>query len=204
MAAALAVVKPAAADGAPVRVLLLGDSLTAGYGLPASQALPAQLQTLLRQRGREVEVINGGVSGDTLAGGRARLPWLLKDRPDVVVVALGGNDALRGLPPEQVARELDAILERLRQAGVGILLAGMRAPANFGPDYVSRFNRAFPEAAARHRVALHPFLLEGVALRPALNLDDGIHPNAQGVAVIARGLLPAVEAVIDGVLAARR
>ncbi|MDT8441516.1 MAG: arylesterase [Desulfuromonadales bacterium] len=182
---------------AEATIAVLGDSLTAGYGLERRDAFPAQLERALRQSGWSVTVLNAGVSGDTTAGGLARLDWLLADRPQAVIVALGANDALRGLPPEQSFNNLDAILERLRAAGVRVLLAGMLAPRNLGDDYVNRFDRTYPELAARHQVALYPFFLAGVATEPALNQADGIHPNAAGVARIVEQILPDVIQLLE-------
>jgi acyl-CoA thioesterase-1 len=181
---------------AEVRILVLGDSLSAGYGLSAAEAFPAQLEQALRESGQKVRVINAGVSGDTTAGGLARLEWALAERPQLVIVQLGANDALRGLDPEQVRDNLDAILTRLQQVGTQALLAGMRAPRNLGPAYYIKFDLIYSDLARKHRVALDPFFLEGVALRPELNQPDGLHPNARGVAVIVRRLLPQVQALL--------
>ena len=175
-----------------VRVVVLGDSLVAGYGLPLDQAFPARLEAALRGAGHSVDVINAGVSGDTSAGGLARLDWMLADNPQLVIVELGANDALRGLDPRQTASNLDAIVKRLQQAKVTVILAGMKAPRNLGADYVAAFDRIYPELAARHKVALYPFFLDGVAGDPRLNLVDGIHPNAAGVERIVAGILPMV------------
>jgi len=179
-----------------VRILVLGDSLSAGYGLSAAEAFPAQLEQALRQSGQEVRVINAGVSGDTTAGGLARLEWALAERPQLVIVQLGANDALRGLDPEQVRANLDAILTRLQKEGTQVLLAGMRAPRNLGPAYYIKFDLVYSDLARKHRVALDPFFLEGVALRPEFNQPDGLHPNARGVAVIVRRLLPQVQTLL--------
>jgi acyl-CoA thioesterase-1 len=179
-----------------VRILVLGDSLSAGYGLSTAEAFPAQLEQALRQSGQKVRVINAGVSGDTTAGGLARLEWALAEHPQLVIVQLGANDALRGLDPEQVRANLDAILTRLQQAGTQVLLAGMRAPRNLGPAYYIKFDLIYSDLARKHRVALDPFFLEGVALRPELNQPDGLHPNSRGVAVIVRRLLPQVQALL--------
>ncbi len=178
------------------RLLVLGDSLAAGYGLAVEEAFPAQLEKALRQAGHNVAVINAGVSGDTTAGGLSRLEWALADKPHLVLVELGGNDALRGLPPEETRANLNAILERIGKAGVKALLAGMQAPRNLGAHYTEDFNRIYPQLARQHRIMLYPFFLDGVALDPALNQDDGIHPNARGVAVIVARILPAVEAAL--------
>ena len=183
----------AAAADSPARVAILGDSLTAGYGLPAAEAFPARLETELRGRGLAVEILNAGVSGDTTAGGLARLDWALADAPDALIVALGGNDALRGLDPAAMEANLTAIVERAQAAGAKVMLAGMRAPPNLGRDYEAAFNAVFPRVAARRGAALYPFLLDGVAADPALNQPDGIHPSAAGAAVMARRMAPAVE-----------
>lgn len=188
----------AAEHRAELRILVLGDSLSAGYGLTTAEAFPAQLEQALRQNGLSVRVINAGVSGGTTAGGLARLDWALSDRPQLVIVQLGANDALRGLDPEQARANLDAILTRLQSEGMPVLLAGMRAPRNLGPDYYTKFDRIYSDLARKHRIALDPFFLEGVALRPELNQADGLHPNAQGVAVIVRRLLPQVQELLIG------
>lgn len=182
----------AAQGSAEVRILVLGDSLSAGYGLAAAEAFPAQLERALREGGQKVRVINAGVSGDTTSGGLARLDWALAEKPQLVIVQLGANDALRGLDPALAKANLDAILTRLKRDGVGVLLTGMRAPRNLGPGYYNKFDPIFSELAQKHRVALDPFFLEGVALRPELNLADGLHPNPKGIAVIVKRLLPQV------------
>jgi acyl-CoA thioesterase-1 len=181
------------AMAAPLKILALGDSLTAGYGLAEADGFCPQLEKALKAAGHDVQVIDGGVSGDTTADGLARLDWTLADNPDVVIVELGANDALRGLDPAQAKANLEAILTRLEKQGRVVLLAGMKAPRNLGPDYDQAFDAMYPELAARHRVALYPFFLEGVATDPALSQADGIHPNSAGVAVIVRRILPAVE-----------
>lgn len=175
-----------------VRILVLGDSLSAGYGLAAAEAFPAQLERALREGGQRVRVINAGVSGDTTSGGLARLDWALAERPQLVIVQLGANDALRGLDPALAKANLDAILTRLKRDGVRVLLTGMRAPRNFGPGYYNKFDPIYRDLAKKHQVPLDPFFLEGVALRPELNLADGLHPNPKGIAVIVQRLLPQV------------
>lgn len=182
---------------APLRIAVLGDSLTAGYGLPADQAFPVRLEAALQQNGFSVNVINAGVSGDTTAGGLARLDWTLADKPQLVIVELGGNDALRGLPPQEAAANLDVILTHLKEQGVQALLAGMEAPRNLGPDYYNSFDAIYPRLAHEHNVPFYPFFLAGVAGNPALNQADGIHPNPAGVAVIVKGILPLVEQTIE-------
>jgi acyl-CoA thioesterase I len=180
---------------------VLGDSLTAGFGLPRAQAFPAQLEQALRAGGRDVRVVDAGVSSDTSAGGRARLPWVLgskpADAPDAAIIELGGNDVLRGFAPPTTAASLDAILAELKTRGVPTLLAGMRAPPNLGAEYEREFNAIYPELAQRYDALLFPFFLEGVAGLPALNQQDGIHPNAEGVALIVKNLTPMVEQLLD-------
>ncbi|WP_305043597.1 arylesterase [Geoalkalibacter sp.] len=178
-----------------LRLTVLGDSLAAGYGLAPDEAFPARLEEALRQAGCPVRVINAGVSGDTTAGGLARLEWALADAPHIVLVELGGNDALRGLAPEHTQANLDAILGRLKERGVQPILAGMLAPRNLGRDYYSAFDGIYPHLAEKHGVPLYPFFLEGVAGVPELNLPDGIHPNAQGIDEIVRRILPLVKDV---------
>ncbi len=186
-----------AAGADPVRILAFGDSLTAGYGLPEAEGFPAQLEAALAAAGVEAEVINGGVSGDTTAGGLARLDWALADDPDVVILELGANDGLRGLRPAETRANLDAILTRLGEEGIAVLLAGMLAPPNLGREFGEAFNAMFPALAEEHGVAFYPFFLDGVATDPALNQPDGIHPNAAGVAVIVERILPHLLAVIE-------
>ncbi len=186
----------AAGDGA--LVVMLGDSLTAGYGLPVADALPTRLEAHLKGQGLAVRIRNAGVSGDTTAGGRARLAWSLAEKPDIVIVALGGNDGLRGIDPAETRANLDAILAELDRRGVKALLAGMVAPPNLGRDYGDAFDQVFPALAEKHGVAFYPFLLAGVAARPKLNQPDGIHPNAEGVAVIVERLAPHLRRLIAG------
>ncbi len=182
----------AAAAEKIVRIVALGDSLTAGFGVAVGDAFPQQLEAALRKRGQAVRVINAGVSGDTTAGGRARLDWALAEKPDAVIVELGANDALRGLPPAMTRANLDAIVTRLKAQGIRVLLAGMRAPPNMGRDYADAFDAVYPALAKRHRIHLYPFFLDGVAARPGLNQPDGIHPNAKGVAAIVDRIVPYV------------
>lgn len=173
-------------------VLALGDSLTAGYGLPPGKAFPEQLQAALGEHGIDAKVINGGVSGDTSAGGLSRLEWLLGDRPDLVIVELGANDGMRGLDPAITRDNLDRIIARIHEAGAQVLLAGMVAPPNMGTDYGEKFASLYPALAQKHGTAFYPFFLDGVAMDPALNQEDGIHPTTEGVAVIVSNMLPAV------------
>jgi acyl-CoA thioesterase I len=171
--------------GAP-RIIFLGDSLTAGLGLDLPESFPSLIQDRLDAEGYAYEVVNAGVSGDTSAGALRRLEWALTDGdPKVLVVALGGNDGLRGLPPEQLERNLAAIIERGQKRGLTVILAGMEAPPNFGADYTSRFRAVYPTLADRYNVRLIPFLLDGVAGNAALNQPDGIHPNPRGAKAVA-------------------
>lgn len=194
LAAALVAV-PAAA--APAKILAFGDSLTAGYGLAEAEGFTEQLEAALKASGVEAEVINGGVSGDTTAGGLARLDWALADRPDLVILELGSNDALRGLDPAEAEANLDRMLQMLADAEVPVLLAGMYAPRNLGAEYVEAFDAIYPALAEKHGVPLYPFFLEGVAGETALNQADGIHPNAAGVAVIVERILPYVRDALE-------
>jgi acyl-CoA thioesterase-1 len=167
------------------RIVALGDSLTAGLGLDAASAYPALLQNRLTAGGFDYEVVNAGVSGDTSAGGLSRLDWALAGDVRVLVVALGGNDALRALPPEELQQNLAAIIERAQARHITVILAGMEAPPNFGHDYVVSFHRVYPELASRYHVAFVPFLLEGVAGSETLNQRDGIHPTEEGAKIVA-------------------
>ena len=180
-----------AAGRVPV-ILDFGDSLTAGYGLPAGQAFPARLEAWLHQQGIEVRVVNAGVSGDTTAGGLARLDWALTDKPDLVILALGANDALRGIEPSSVRENLDKMIGKIEASGAKVLLLGMLAPPNWGEEYRHAFDQIFPELARIHHLPLYPFFLEGVAMQPELNQPDGLHPNERGVAVLVDRIAPVV------------
>jgi acyl-CoA thioesterase-1 len=177
--------------GAAERVVVaFGDSLTAGFGVAVEEAWPALLQARLEREGYPYRVVNAGVSGDTTAGGLRRVDWALKNRPDVAIVALGANDGLRGLPPPAMRDNLRGIVGRFQAAGVRVLLAGMRVPPNYGPEYTRGFVEVFGEVARQARVPLMPFLLDGVAADPRLNQADGIHPNAEGHRVLAERVWP--------------
>jgi acyl-CoA thioesterase I len=180
-------------------ILALGDSLTAGLGLDAPFAFPAQLEKALKAKGHDVTIINAGVSGDTAAQGLARLDWVLTDDVDAVIVELGANDALRGLPPAQAEAALDEIMTRVKARGLPVLIAGMRAPPNLGPDYVAVFDAMYPRLAEKHGAALYPFFLDGVAAQANLNQADGIHPTAEGVALIVERMLPVVDSFITSI-----
>lgn len=186
-----------AAWAEPVRILAFGDSLTAGYGLPEGDGFAPQLQQALEKMGREVTVINGGVSGDTTAGGLSRLDWMLADKPDVVILELGANDMLRGLSPDEARANLDATIQRIKDSGAKLLLTGMLASRNMGTDYKERFDAIYPDLATAHGVPLYPFFLEGVAAKPELNQQDGLHPTKDGIAVIVGNILPYVEKLLD-------
>jgi acyl-CoA thioesterase-1 len=179
-----------------LRILALGDSLTQGYGLPNGTEFPAQLEAALRAEGLNIGVINAGVSGDTSAGGLARLDWSLSDHPDAAIVELGGNDALRGLSPAEMEQNLDAILARLSQEGIPVLLAGIMSPRNMGPDYAAEFDAVYPRVAEKHGALFYPFVLDGVALDPDLMQADGTHANEDGVAEIVRRMMPLVRELI--------
>ena len=181
----------------PVRILMLGDSLTSGHGLIKGESLPDRLEAALQTAVTGARVLNAGVSGDTTAGGRSRLAWSLAARPDALIVALGANDGLRGLAPKQTYANLDAIIGTAKKAGIPVLLAGMRAPPNLGPEYGAAFDAVFPRLATKHGIGLFPFLLAGVAARPDLNQDDGIHPNPEGIAVIVENILPYILKLIE-------
>jgi acyl-CoA thioesterase I len=180
-----------------ITLVAFGDSLTAGYLLPPSAAFPAQLQVALAAKGYKVEIVNAGVSGDTTSGGLERIEWTLQSPADGVILELGANDALRGIDPKVPRENLDKMLTVLKSKGLEVLLAGMRAPQNWGPDYAKTFDAIFPELAAKHTVSLYPFFLDGVALDPALVMQDGLHPTEKGVAEIVRRILPQAEELIQ-------
>lgn len=177
-------------------IVFLGDSLTAGLGLDTPLSFPSLIQQRLDDRGLPFAVVNAGVSGDTSAGGLRRLEWSLQGNPRVLIVALGGNDGLRGLPPDELKKNLAAIIEAGQRAGLQVILAGMEAPPNNGPDYTARFRRVYPELAKAYDIPLIPFLLDGVAGDPALNQADGIHPNPEGARRVADTVWSALEPVL--------
>lgn len=188
---------PAGAQtGKPVRIVVLGDSLTAGLGLPAQSTFPVKLQSSLKNKGIDAEISNAGVSGDTSSGGRDRLDWSVPDGTDAVILELGANDALRGIDPKLTRDALEDILKRLKARNIAVLLCGMLAPPNYGADYAARFNAIYPELAKQYGVPLYPFFLDGVAAEATLNQADGMHPTAQGVDVIVSRILPSVEALL--------
>jgi acyl-CoA thioesterase-1 len=207
LALALAAMTPAlpgSAQGAkPVKMVVLGDSLSAGLGLAASAAFPARLQKALKAKGIDVDMINAGVSGDTTSGGRDRLDWSVPEGTEAVIVELGANDALRGIDPKVTRTALTEIVRRLQARKIAVLLCGMVAPPNYGADYSARFNAIYPDLAKTFAVPLYPFFLEGVAADAKLNQGDGLHPTAEGVDLIVKNILPTVEAFLAPILRQR-
>jgi acyl-CoA thioesterase-1 len=198
-AALAAMVVPAdapLAQGQPIRLVALGDSLTAGYGLPQEAAFPVVLERALKAKGYNVEVANAGVSGDTASAGLDRLDWSVPDDTDGVIVELGANDMLRGVDPSVPRKAIDTIVERLKARGIPVMLAGMYASRNLGADYTRKFDSLYPDIAKKHDLVLYPFFLDGVAGERSLNLQDGIHPTAKGVEIIVARILPTVETFI--------
>jgi acyl-CoA thioesterase-1 len=184
----------------PIRIVALGDSLTAGYGLPQSAAFPVVLERALKAKGHNIEIINAGVSGDTASGGLERLDWSVPDSTDGVIVELGANDMLRGADPAVTRRAIEGIVERLESRNIPVMLAGMYASRNLGEDYGRRFESVYREIAVKHRLVHYPFFLDGIAGDRTLNLPDGIHPTAKGVEIIVARILPTVEAFLARVL----
>ena len=187
----------------PVKMVVLGDSLSAGYGLPAAAAFPVRLQKALDTKGIKVDMINAGVSGDTTSGGRERLDWSVPEGTEAVILELGANDALRGTDPAVTRAALSDILTKLKARSIKVLLCGMVAPPNYGSDYAARFNAIYPELAKSFDVPLYPFFLDGVAADAKLNQADGMHPTADGVDVVVKNILPTVEAFL-GALSGQR
>ncbi len=181
----------------PIKLAVLGDSLTAGYGLPANAAFPVRLQKSLKDKGIEVDITNAGVSGDTSSGGRDRLDWSIPEGTQAVIVELGANDALRGIDPAVTREALSDIIKRLQAKGIAVMLCGMYAPRNFGPDYVAKFDPIYPELAKTYGVPLYPFFLDGVTGEAKLTQADGLHPTAEGVDVVVQRILPTVQAFLD-------
>lgn len=180
----------------PLRIVAFGDSLTSGYGLEPGKSFPAQLQKALDAKGHDVVVANAGVAGDTTAAGLARLAWSVPDGTDAVILELGANDALRGIDPQETRANLQKLITALKTRGIPILLAGMRAPSNWGDDYTQSFDSIFPDLAAEHDLVFYPFFLDGVVLDTKLNQDDGMHPTGKGIAEIVKRILPSVEELI--------
>lgn len=191
-----------AAAAEPLKIIGFGDSLMAGYQLEPGEGFTAQLEEALRADGYDVEVVNAGVSGDTTSAGLARLDWSVPEDADGVILELGANDMLRGISPAETEANLDAMLARLQERGIPVLLAGMLASPNLGEAYVERFNGIYGRLAEEYNVPLYPFFLDGVATVDDLNLDDGMHPNAEGIAVMVENMLPSVKAWLDEIAAA--
>jgi acyl-CoA thioesterase-1 len=189
----------AAVGGAPLKMVVLGDSLSAGYGLAGADAFPAKLQKALKAKGIEVDMINAGVSGDTASGGRDRLDWSVPDGTQAVIVELGANDALRGTDPSVTRAALTDILARLKARGIAVMLCGMVAPPNYGADFAARFNSIYPDLAKSSGVPLYPFFLDGVAADARVNQADGVHPTAEGIDTIVKNILPTVEAFLGSI-----
>ena len=194
---------PAASPAKPTKMVVLGDSLSAGLGLSASAAFPARLQKSLESKGIKVDMINAGVSGDTSSGGRDRFDWSVPEGTEAVILELGANDALRGTDPAVTRAALSDILTRLKARKIAVLLCGMLAPPNYGAEYAARFNAIYPELSKSFDVPLYPFFLEGVAADAKLNQADGLHPTAQGVEIIVKNILPMVEALLGAISAQR-
>ena len=190
---------PSADETKPIKLVVLGDSLSAGLGLAASEAFPARLQKSLKLKGIEVDMINAGVSGDTCSGGRDRLDWSVPEGTEAVILELGANDALRGTDPKVTRSALTDILTRLKARGVAVLLCGMLAPPNYGSDYSARFNTIYPDLAKSSSVPLYPFFLDGVATDSRLKQADGLHPTAEGVDEIVKNILPTVQAFLGAI-----
>jgi len=196
LAAMIAPLPAAHAQSNPIRLVALGDSLSAGYNLPQEAAFPVALERALKAKGYKVEIANAGVSGDTSAGGLDRLDWSVPDGTDGVILELGANDMLRGLDPAGTRRNIEAIVERLKSRNIPVMLAGMYASRNLGPDYVQKFDSIYPDIAKKHDLVLYPFFLDGVAGDRSLNLPDGLHPTAKGVEIIVERILPSVESFL--------
>jgi acyl-CoA thioesterase-1 len=180
----------------PIRIVALGDSLMAGYGLPASAAFPEQLEKALKAKGDAVEISNAGVSGDTSSGGLSRLDWSIPDGTDAVIVGLGANDMLRGVDPKVTRKALETIVQRLKKRGIEVMLAGMRAPPNLGPDYARAFDSIYSDLAKAHDLVIYPFFLDGIAVDAKFNQRDGIHPTAEGIAEVVRRMTPSVDELL--------
>lgn len=204
MSVALLLLAPVAAAAAPVKILAFGTSLTQGYGLPPGTEFPAVLQARLKASGIDATVINAGVSGDTSSDGLSRIDWSLADHPDAAIVEMGSNDALRGIDPKLTEKNLAAMLARFRDAHVPVLLLGMKAPRNLGPDYANAFDPIYPRLAKEFGVLFYPFVLDGVALNAKLNQADGMHPNPDGVKIIVGRMLPSVKQLVAEVPRAQK
>ncbi|MDL2399578.1 arylesterase [Rhizobium mayense] len=190
-----------AADARTIQLVGLGDSLMAGFQLPPGDGFPAKLEAALKAKGLDVAIADAGVSGDTSSGGLSRIDWSVPDGTDGVILELGANDALRGIPPEQTEKNLDTIISRLKERNIPVLLAGMLAPPNMGPDYAARFNSMYKRLADKYRLTLYPFFLDGVAMHADLQLKDGMHPNPQGVDIMVQRFQPVATSFIGTIAA---
>ena len=193
LALTMTIALSSAARAETISLVGFGDSLMAGYQLPPQDAFPARLEKALKEKGLDVTIANAGVSGDTSSGGLARIDWSVPDGTKGVILELGANDALRGIPPEETRKNIEAMITRLKDRGIPVLLAGMMAPPNMGADYAARFNPIFPELAEKYGLELYPFFLDGVVTEAKLKLEDGMHPNGDGVGVMVEKALPVVE-----------
>ncbi|KAF5880539.1 MULTISPECIES: arylesterase [Rhizobium] len=196
---AVSLIFAAAADARTINLVGFGDSLMAGYQLPPGDGFPEKLQAALKAKGLDVTIANAGVSGDTTTGGLARIDWSVPDGTDGVILELGANDALRGIPPEESEKNLDQMIIRLKERGIAVLLAGMMAPPNMGADYAARFNPIYQKLSEKHGLPLYAFFLDGVALEAGLKLDDGMHPNARGIDVMVEKMEPAVTNFVEAI-----
>ncbi|WP_163876117.1 arylesterase [Rhizobium laguerreae] len=196
---AVSLILAAAANARTINLVGFGDSLMAGYQLPPGDGFPEKLQAALKAKGLDVTIANAGVSGDTTTGGLARIDWSVPDGTDGVILELGANDALRGIPPEESEKNLDQMIIRLKERGIAVLLAGMMAPPNMGADYAARFNPIYQKLSEKHGLPLYAFFLDGVALEAGLKLDDGMHPNARGIDVMVEKMEPAVTNFVEAI-----
>ncbi|TBZ98745.1 MULTISPECIES: arylesterase [Rhizobium] len=196
---AVSLIFAAAADARTINLVGFGDSLMAGYQLSPGDGFPEKLQAALKAKGLDVTIANAGVSGDTTTGGLARIDWSVPDGTDGVILELGANDALRGIPPEESEKNLDQMIIRLKERGIAVLLAGMMAPPNMGADYAARFNPIYQKLSEKHGLPLYAFFLDGVALEAGLKLDDGMHPNARGIDVMVEKMEPAVTNFVEAI-----
>ncbi|NKL83532.1 arylesterase [Rhizobium leguminosarum] len=196
---AVSLIFATAANARTINLVGFGDSLMAGYQLPPGDGFPEKLQAALKAKGLDVTIANAGVSGDTTTGGLARIDWSVPDGTDGVILELGANDALRGIPPEESEKNLDQMIIRLKERGIAVLLAGMMAPPNMGADYAARFNPIYQKLSEKHGLPLYAFFLDGVALEAGLKLDDGMHPNARGVDVMVEKMEPAVTNFVEAI-----
>ncbi len=201
---AVSLILATAANARTINLVGFGDSLMAGYQLPPGDGFPEKLQAALKAKGLDVTIANAGVSGDTTTAGLARIDWSVPDGTDGVILELGANDALRGIPPEESAKNLDQMIIRLKERGIAVLLAGIIAPPNMGADYVARFNPIYQKLSEKHGLPLYAFFLDGVALEAGLKLDDGMHPNARGVDVMVEKMEPAVTNFVETISSVKK